>query len=60
MSTTGKGKQPAAPSMDAIKSIRDYVSAMIDSVKGVKVLLLDDNTVCWTTDSNKHRKKLFL
>jgi vacuolar protein sorting-associated protein 45 len=45
MSTSSnKGKQPATPSMDAIKGIRDYVSAMIDSVKGVKVLLLDEHT----------------
>ncbi|KAL0477228.1 vacuolar protein sorting protein VPS45 [Acrasis kona] len=39
-----KGKQAAVPSMDAISGIRGYITGMIESVKGVKVLLVDEST----------------
>jgi len=42
-SSGGGGSQP--PALDVIKAYRDYISKMVTDVDGIKVLLLDEETV---------------
>jgi hypothetical protein len=39
--------------MDVVKAVRDYISKTIQDVSGMKVLLLDEETVNWLSSSNQ-------
>ena len=38
--------------MDVVKAVKDYVTKMVDTVKGMKVLLLDGETVSFVLRGN--------
>ena len=45
----GRPRGSNAPTMDVRKATRDYITKMVSDVPGMKVFLLDNETVrCWS------------